>query len=493
MKFWFSIIFKAFPLCLFCFFNLAAQDLKATVRIVSPVSGELYVEGRFPQNNPSENKKNWGFVRSLAGIGELGERISDLKLKDERGGTIGFKRLMAGEYLADDGAAIWSYRVDVRPTKQFTALAHLSWLTGERGVLMTGDLFPQFGSAESGPVSARIRFELPPDWHLITAEKRIGDNEFEVADIDKGIFLIGVDWRVRRIESGPFSLKIATAGEWLFSDDEAASMTTEIAARYGRMFGGLPGENPLVVLVPLENKNGRWEAETRGRTVLIVSGDMPFKKLSLQRLHEQLRHEIFHLWMPNNLTLTGNYDWFYEGFAVYQSLRTGIGMNRIGFADFLATLSEAFNLTDFQDQQISMIEASKLHRSGANPGVYARGMIVAFLCDAAILEKSKGKNSIEDVFRQIYAAHNRPNSKSEDGTGAILRILKSRPELVPVVERFVENAGKIDWTPYLENLGLEENREGLRVNLRVKAKLKRRQRDLLDKLGYNNWRKFSDK
>ena len=42
--------------------------------------------------------------------------------------------------------------------------------------------------------------------------------------------------------------------------------------------------------------------------------------------------------IPNDVNLSGNYDWFYEGFALYQSLKLAVGLNRIRFEDFLDTL-----------------------------------------------------------------------------------------------------------------------------------------------------------
>ena len=164
---------------------------------------------------------------------------------------------------------------------------------------------------------------------------------------------------------------------------------------------------------------GTWEADTRGSTITIVSSDMPFKTQSLQRLHEQLRHEIFHLWIPNGVNLSGNYDWFYEGFALYQSLKVGVAVNRIRFEDMLDTLSRAYNIDSMQSQKLSLIDASKNRWNGSNTQVYARGMLVAFLCDLALLEKSKGKLSTDDLLRDLYEAH-RPTAPRQDGNAAVL-------------------------------------------------------------------------
>jgi predicted metalloprotease with PDZ domain len=200
---------------------------------------------------------------------------------------------------------------------------------------------------------------------------------------------------------------------------------------------------------PKEIKFGRWAAETRGANLIVFSGDMPFKTQSLQRLHEQLRHELFHLWMPNNLALTGNYDWFYEGFTVYQALRTGISMNQIRFEDFLDTLAQAYNLDNLPSERKSLVESSRTRWNGENNQIYARGMLTAFLCDIALLNESKGKRSISTIFREIYQKHRFPN-QPEDGNAAILKILKNYSELDPVIEKYIAGTQKIKWETALD-------------------------------------------
>ena len=216
---------------------------------------------------------------------------------------------------------------------------------------------------------------------------------------------------------------------------------------------------------------------------------MPFRSQSAQRLHEQLRHELFHLWLPNHLALTGNYDWFYEGFTVYYALRTGLGMNRIRFEDFLDTLAQAYNFDNLQNRKTSLVEASKNRWNVENNPVYARGMLAAFLSDVAILNKSKGRRSISIIFRDVYQKHRRPNEPA-DGNQAILKILNAYSELNSIVEKYIAGADEINWKTDLDAIGIEAvAEENQIVRLTVKAKLNGRQKDLLNKLGYNNWRK----
>jgi hypothetical protein len=472
-----------------------AQQIEANIKIESVSPPVVCVEGKF---FGEYTKKNWGFLRSIAGIENLGERISDFTLTDKNGKTIATKKLIAGEYLAEESATNFSYKVDLTAPKNLSAMAHVSWIDNEKGLLMLDDLMPQFGLQ----VSAKINFELPQDWQ-ITGEGISTDTKSVVlVDIEKAIFFVGKKfsrslavserWRNTNRLSYKFAVNIAISGEWLFSTDEAKDVSTEVIEEYEKLFGEFPANDMQIFLVkfPAGTRAGNWEAETRGSSVVILSSDMPFKTQSVQRLHEQFRHEFFHLWIPNNLALAGNYDWFYEGFALYQSLRTGVALNRIRFEDFLDTLGRAYDLDNMQTQKISLIEASKNRWNGANNLVYARGMLVAFLCDVALLRESKGKRSVADVLLALYQKHRKPNNL-QDANAAIINLLTTYAELRPIVERYIKGAEKLAWQTDLESIGIETNGENFPSKLTVKAKLKGREKDLLNELGYNNWRKLS--
>ena len=468
---------------LLCVWLTAAQDLEANVKISAELPAIVQVSGRLLK----QSKTNWFFLKSVANADNLGARVTDFQLFDRQNRAVVVKKLLDGEYLTEAEAVGFQYRINLAPVSNALTKAHVSWISGELGILMLDDLLPQI-SADNQKISAKIRIELPGDWKVLSSEKMTEGNVFDVTDLTEAVFTVGKNWRETRSEH----LNLAISGEWNFSDAEAAQMANEIYERYRNLFGEIPNGKTQIVIaqLPKETKYGRWEAETRGKTLTIFSADKPFKSQSIQLLDEQLRHELFHLWIPNNLSLTGSYDWFYEGFTVYEALRTGLQMNQIRFEDFLATLAEAYNLDSFQTGKVSLLESSKNRWNGVNRQVYARGMLIAFLCDAAILRGDKKNRSIENVFQEIYRKHRFPNDAA-DGSTAILNALRSYRSLDLIVVKYVEGTEKIDWETDLQAVGIEAVTENSFVKLVVKAKLSGKQKDLLDELGYNNWRKKS--
>jgi predicted metalloprotease with PDZ domain len=456
-----------------------AQDLIATVRIEPGSPSIAVVEGKFQKTS---GHRQLHFPTNYAIVSKLDERISEVKLTDGNGKLINAHLAGPGRYIAESDFASWSYRADISPLKDRFASAHLTWSSSNDAVIMLGDLLPQ------GHRSALITLEVPDGWTVFSTERSLKKSVFEVAEIEKAVFYVGRAIRAKAIRSAGAEIELSLTGEWHFSDDEATQMADSIFAKYSALFAGLPAKKVHIAVRPFPNAVplGQWEGGSRGANITIVSSAMPFKSQSLQRLHEQLRHEIFHLWIPNGVNLTGNYDWFYEGFALYQSLKLGVAVNRIRFDDLLDTISRASDIDASPADKGSIIDASKARWNGSNTQLYARGILIAFACDLAMLRASRGKRSISDVLRRVFDRHRA--SPPEMANEAILKILRLQPELRPIVDNSITNSRTIDWPDLLRSGGLEMYTRDQLVRIKVVDKPSSRQREVLDRLGYNNWR-----
>ena len=470
-------------LFLFLFNNSNAQDIEAFIKIDSDKPNKVAISGRFFK---LKDNKNLSFLLNYGNISGLGERISNVKVFDKKNKEIITRRMMAGEYLADDAFTKWSYQVDLTPPKQPFGVAHLSWLTAEGGILFLDDMLPQTKGLSRVNLLIHDARTMAPGW---ITEYRFPDKKNAVLPF------FNEQLRTREESSVKTALKFLIENKWKFTDEMAFKMGIEVFKNYEQLFGSSvsPSVNINIRQFPFDIEIGNYEADTRGNNITIISSDMAFESESVQRLHEILRHEMFHLWIPNGVNLSGNYDWFYEGFALYQALRTGVALNRIRFDDYLDTLSRAYDIDRRQMQKLSLIDVSKNRWAGDNnTRVYVRGMLVAFLCDLALLEKSKGKRSVTDILRKLYEKH-RPPSAETDGNAAVLSLLRSHTELTPIIDRNITGSESVDWVGLIKAAGLEVDPTAQTTNLKVTAKPTGRQKDLLDKLGYNIWRKLASK
>jgi Predicted protease with the C-terminal PDZ domain len=392
------------------------------------------------------------------------------------------KRFADGEYVAETEYHSWQYTIDLTPPKNNAATSHISWIGAGEGILMTDDLLPQFVVSRSG-ASADIVINVPTGWRSFSTDTTAG--KVSVGDLRKGVIFLGTTYREKTLKAGSVDMRLAISGEWLFTDDEAGQMAKEILLEYARIFGSPPSGRLLIAMMKFQpaTSTGTWEAETRGKTVTIMSSDMPFRTQSLQRLHEQLRHEIFHLWIPNGVKLTGNYAWFYEGFALYQSLKTAVAMNRIRFDDLLETLSRAYSIDVRQVPRRPLIDGDGRASGSADTPTYARGMLIAFMLDVAMLRESKGKVNVSDISRQIVQKYG--SADAVEGNTAILEAI-GRPEFA---KRYILGVAQFKMEPELAGSGILLETSGRASAFKVVSKPNGREKEILDRLGYNNWRK----
>ena len=469
------LIFIALVQLLHFFTNSYGQQIEAKVEIRREAPTTALVSGHFLDGVQKSGNRNLSFVRSYAGFTDLGKRIGNVVLKDANGNPVKFQTAVPGEYVADSEFTDWNYSVDLSPRKEQNAAAHLSWLSSDRGILMFGDLLPIFGTSGS-KISAQI---------ILRTSKDLQINSPNIYD---EVVAVGKDQRSFSETRGDTKLRFEISGNWLFSDEDVKKFADEIYGYYKNVFVSDPVKDVSIRIMrfPGDVQPGAWQANTRGGNITLVSSDMPFKTQSLQRLHEQLRHEMFHLWIPNGVNLGGNYDWFYEGFALYSSLKLALAHNRIRFEDFLDTLSRAHAIDARQADRLSLITASGNRFSGSETYIYARGMVTAFLCDLVLLSHSRGKGSVFDVLREIYTRHKYPSPRV-DGSTAVISIMRKHSELIPIVDKYIDGSGGIEWESELSLAGIEYTKNGLAVM----AKLSGRQKDLLNSLGYNNWQRLS--
>src|SRR5437879_2531292 len=122
-------------------------------------------------------------------------------------------------------------------------------------------------------------------------------------------------------------------------------------------------------------------------------------------------------------------------------------------------------------------------------------MVVAFLYDLSLRAQSKGKRSLNDVYRRILREHLRKSSSNEreaDGNAVATSALRDELAGENFVDRFVNAPVAIDFQTELAPFGLTVEKLGLRTHIFVSEHLTGRQRDLLRRLRYNEPRPRRD-
>jgi hypothetical protein len=463
----------------------AAQSLEARISVLSLSPARVKVEGTRAQGATA-----WSFRNIYASVVGLGERIENLRLKDKNGADVSARKLAPGEYeAASAGAAAFSYEMRLEPPQPATDAAYVSWLVSERGLLMLGDLLPlPINNKEA--TSATVRFTLPAGWSIASNEKTRADGQFEIGDAEQAVFFVGQNLRQRRQRIGSMDFTFIAAGEWAFTDEDAAKMAASILKDYAESVGVTARSSAVLMLSPYPRPMSaeRWSAETRGGTVTLLSGRSPSKTAGLAQLSVPLSHELFHLWVPNGLpALKGNYDWFYEGFTMYQAMRAGLRLRLLTFQDYLNAMGRAYDIyrSAKDSDKLSLPEASQQRWASATMLVYNKGMLAAFLYDLTLRQRSGGKRTLDDAYGELFRRYHAATTGT-DGNAAAIAILNSQGEMQDFTRRYVESATAIELESAIAPFGLQVERGGARTHVTVSGSLTRNQRDLLRKFGYNS-------
>ncbi len=465
--------------------SAGAQTGRLEVSVAIGLNGKCTVRGEIITAETSA-QKSLSFVDFYADAENLGSRVNNVEVFDSKGNSIALRKFNDAEYVAGSPYSAFSYEINLGQPKPLIAAPHMSWTDGRRTLLKMQDLLPQLAIRP-----ARIDFELNADLTIATAEKDIGKNSFEVEEVDDAVFLISREQRPLFRQIGSTRIEMTLTDDWQFEDKLAIEMALEIVEEYRNLFGFIPEDRIQINLLkfPPPMDNDRWRAETQRNTITIVSSETTYKNLAPQRLHEQLRHEIFHLWIPEALELSGDYAWFYEGFARYQSLKTGVWIGRLTFDDFLESMSEAINIAGFDTSGLPLFELSK-QQWVSGPGILAaKGMSVAFLCDVLLLNERGGKQSIAVVLEELFRKHG-STEVSTDALTAIESVFSNHKSINGVIEKYVKNTAEIDWLEVLAPFDIAVNKRGGRYTLSVAEKPKGKAKALLNKLGYTRWKKF---
>jgi predicted metalloprotease with PDZ domain len=456
-----------------------AQTLRARVSVLNGSSAGLKIEGEY-----HGGAKQWSFPNTYAGIIGLGDRIQNFSLADYAGHDLSVTKLGPGEYRAAEQATHFSYEVNASEPNNPTDAAHVSWLNGDYGYLMLADLLPNLGEGST----ALIEFALPAEWTIASSIQPDSDHRYRVAEPEKAVFFIGRALRQKLKRIGAMEFTFVTSGDWVFSDDDAASVAAKVLKDQAKHVGRNLDGRSVLMLAALPGVFGaeHWSAETRGSSIVLLFGKNSSRAALLAKIGIALTHELFHLWVPNALPFDGNYDWFFEGFTLYQALRSAVRLGFIDFREYLDTMARVYNsyLATPERDRFSLIEASQRRWTSSSSLVYDKGMLVAFLCDLMLRSASDNRRSLDDVYRELFRRFPQA-ARRVDGNEAIVSLLIEELGSNEIAERYIKSQGGIELETLLGPNGLRVEAAGLRKRLSVKAELSKRQRELLRSLGYN--------
>lgn len=252
-----------------------------------------------------------------------------------------------GFHIEEIGKGAWTltYALDLRADGDDDVFYRSSVRDDHYLVLVGSDAFARFGTdatmvlpapeeRPSGALArASVTFRLPEDdgmpWRVVTTAPAVTPSSFELEEHPVGsVFALGPinssmlggttgmrvgrhrDWRVLAGGSEPVEVLLASLREALAS-----------------RLGGVPGDDPaLALLLPLPRqlrpRGGlRTSGMVRGNTMLLYADAPAVRPESVDGIRSAmavfLGHELFHLYVPTNVTVGRELSWLSEGWAMH--------------------------------------------------------------------------------------------------------------------------------------------------------------------------------
>ena len=460
--------------------GVQAQTLRARISVTSVATARISIEADFPIA-----RNILSFRNAYAGVLGLGERIEMLAAIKANGESIAVQKLAPGEFRASEKVTRFRYDVTIREPDRPAQMSHVSWLNREQGLLMLADLLPLVTGDSGNFSSALITVDVPIGWTVAANAKQEG-SQFSTDDPENTVFLIGPAVHEKNERGAGTDLSIVSSGKWGFSAKDATKIAGKLIEEYSKVTRFNLRRNPVLMLVPFPGAAGpeSWSAETRGNVVVLLLGPHASAKRLLSRLGIVLSHELFHLWVPNSLKLEGDYDWFFEGFTLYQALRMALRLRFIGFNDYLETIARVYDsyLSAVDHDRLSLIEASERRWTTSASLVYAKGMLVAFIYDLSLRNLTNCQASLDDVYGELFQLSGTGQGGANE---TIIKLLSERHGLESFAKDYVTSAGKIDLDLAVSSYGIQVQRAAPgATRLAVSPNLSKTQRRLLGCIGY---------
>jgi predicted metalloprotease with PDZ domain len=462
--------------------NVKAQGLRARIVVTSLEPASIRVDVELPGATSVLSFRN-----TYGGVLGLGERIEKVATSSAGGEAIPARKLAPGEFQTVEDFTRVSYAVSLAEPSRPVQMSHVSWLNRDQGLLMLADLLPQ-SAKSSGNSSAQIQLDIPPGWTVASNVKKEGIGRYSTDDLDKAVFLIGSSLRAKSQKIGSTSVSIVTSSQWPFSDADVLKIAGKIIEGYSKLTGAALKRDSVLMLIPFPGEGGpeRWSAETRDNNVVLLLGRQAKRNKVLTKLGIVLSHELFHLWVPNSLKLEGDYDWFFEGFTLYQALRMDRRLGLISFSDYLDTIARVYDsyLSSMDHNRLSLIEASERRWTTSSSLVYDKGMLVAFIYDLNIRNHTDCKSSLDDIYRELFRLS---STGQASANGTIIKLLSQGAGMESFPKDYVEGAGEINLESVLVAYGfqVQPGIQGLKATkIIVSRDLNKLQRKLLGCLGH---------
>jgi predicted metalloprotease with PDZ domain len=249
----------------------------------------------------------------------------------------------------------------------------------------------------------------------------------------------------------------------------------KIVEAEGKLYGKLPYEKYffLIITVPDEYYGG---LEHKNSTAILYPEYKLFDDFEYKLFLTTVAHEFFHTWnvkriRPRELgpfdytkEVYTNLLWLSEGFTSYYEWlvlwRTGL----VKEEEYMKHLSKYIDFYNLQPGHTLPADSSsfntwiKLYKPDGNSfntyiSYYLKGELIAFVLNSEIIKATKGRKSLDDVFRSLFSDFN-TTGKGIDKKDLIDHVKKFiGSDAQKIVSKLSETSEEVNFDQYLRDMG----------------------------------------
>ncbi len=243
--------FAGYCFCiLLCAGGIAQVHDEPRVTISIPATGQIKVEAEL-----SAPARSWSFRNAYASALGIAERVEDFRAFGESGQDARVKKSAVGEFRSELDATRISYTVKLSEPRS-EHLPYVSWLDGERGILMFADLVP------IDIENLSCKFTLPAGWSVESSITPDANGQYNVSEPLKAVFLIGSLLRKRSKTVDGMLLDTVVSGMWGFKDDDAWKTAARVMQKHFALTGFRLPSKSVVMIAPLPVSAANHDVES---------------------------------------------------------------------------------------------------------------------------------------------------------------------------------------------------------------------------------------
>ncbi len=427
-KFMFKYLISAILLSFFTF--SFAQEVKYKLEMPKPQNHYFNVEMNlidFTEKEVNVKMPIWAPGSYLAR--EFAQNVNLVKAFGDNGEELPIKKINKNTWRIQKGKAknvkvkyeVYSFQLTVRTS--FLDLTH-GFVSGSGIFMYAENHKDKKGTVEVVPYHTfkKITTALKKSSESVSSD---GSTVFEYEDYDQLVdcpIEIG-NQKEFTFEAAGVKHKVAMYNEGNYSVDKLKVDMAKVVEAATTVFGVNPNKEYTFIIHNVVNAQGGLEH--RNSTVLSVNR-WTYQGANYKGFLKLVAHEYFHLWNVKRFRPIElgpfNYDaenytsllWVMEGFTTYYEKMI---LLRAGFYSQTEFLDKMFSGINYVEGSVgarvqpvshasfdAWIKAYRHNENSANTTMtyYTRGSNIAMMLDAIIIDKSNGKQKLDDFVRKVY-------------------------------------------------------------------------------------------